>query len=403
MARFPGPTRPARASPLTGRGGAVLLAALVLVVVGVLARWWPLAGTGAALVLLVVVEVGAVHGDRRVVASRRVEPLVVHRGTPAHCVVEADVPRSRLPVRRVAVDLVDGDPRPVDLGLGRQGGHTRVTHDVETPRRGLVVVGPLVIRSTAALGLAATTLDVGMTRQLRVLPRPARVDSLPRGSRRAATGQDERVEHGGTDLVGLHEYVAGDDLRRLHWGSSARTGVLMVRDDADPAVPHVLLLLDDRVGSYGAEDPGDADGPAAESFEEAVDFAAGVVERALGDGRHVRLQTLSGRVDVDVEARPATLSAAPDPRITHALAEVSLVGSPHVASVSSRDLDIAVLVTGTDVPPSEVVGMLAASNLPVVVQVDPAPQSRFGVVGVVPSVRAATAPQLAAAWEVVHG
>lgn len=395
MERLPGSARLLRATALTGRGAAVSAAAVALGTLGGLARWWPLLGLAAALLLLVVVEVVSVRGDRRVVASRRVEPLVVHRGSPAHCVVEADVPPGRLPVRRVAVDLLDGEPRPVELGVGRHGGPVRVSYDVETPRRGVVVVGPLVIRSTSSLGLAATTVDVGMTRLLRVLPRPARVDSLPRGSRRAATGQDERVEHGGTDLVGLHEYVAGDDLRRLHWASSARTGVLMVRDDADPAVPHVLLLLDDRAGSYGAG--------AEESFEEAVDFAAGVVERALGDGRHVRLQTLSGRVDVDVEARPPTVSAPPDPRITHALAEVALVDAAHVASVSSRDLDIAVLVTGTEVAPGEAAALLAACGLPVLAQVDPAPGSRFGAVGTVPAVRAASAPQLASAWEVVHG
>ncbi|MGL5910176.1 MAG: DUF58 domain-containing protein, partial [Phycicoccus sp.] len=337
MARFPGSDRLLRATLLTVRGGVVLLAALVLVAVGVAARWWTVAGVGAALLLLVLVEVVAVRGDRRTVATRRVEPLVVHRGTPARCTVEADLARTRVPLRRIAVDLVDGDPRPVDLAVGRDGGHVRVTYDVETPRRGLVLVGPLVIRSTATLGLAATTSDVGMTRQLRVLPRPARVDSLPRGSRRAATGQDERVEHGGTDLVGLHEYVPGDDLRRLHWASSARTGVLMVRDDADPAVPHVLVILDDRAGSYGEREL------AEDSFEEAVDFAAGVVERALGEGRHVRLQTLSGLVDVDVEARPATVAAAPDPRVTHALAEVALVDPAQVAAGSTRDLDIAVL------------------------------------------------------------
>ncbi|MGL5930159.1 MAG: DUF58 domain-containing protein [Dermatophilaceae bacterium] len=400
MARLPGPTGPARllrATSLTVRGGGVLLTALVLLAVGVAARWWTVAGVGAALLLLVLVEVAAVRGDRRTVATRRVEPLVVHRGSPARCTVEADLAPSRIPLRRIAVDLVDGDPRPVELALGRGGAHVRVGYDIETPRRGLVLVGPLVIRSTATLGLAAVTSDVGMTRQLRVLPRPARVDALPRGSRRAATGQDERVEHGGTDLVGLHEYVPGDDLRRLHWASSARTGVLMVRDDADPAVPHVLVILDDRSGSYGAREH------AEESFEEAVDFAAGLVERALGEGRHVRLQAVSGLVDVDVEARPATVAAAPDSRITHALAEVALVDTVHVAAGSTRDLDIAVLVTGTGVEPAEAAGLLATSSLPVVAQVDPAPESRFGAVGTVDAVRAATAPQLASAWAVTHG
>ncbi|MGL5859823.1 MAG: hypothetical protein ACRCY9_01010, partial [Phycicoccus sp.] len=105
----------------------------------------------------------------------------------------------------------------------------------------------------------------------------------------------------------------------------------------------------------------------------------------------------------DVEARPATVSAAPDPRITHALAEVELVDTAQVAAGSTRDLDIAVLVTGTGVEPAEAGGLLGTSSQPVVAQVDPAPVSRFGAVGAVDAVRAATAPQLASAWAVVHG
>lgn len=372
----------------------MLGAGVGLVALAVAARWWGLLGVGVALVLLVAVEVAVVRGDRRLVVTRRVEPLVTTRGTPAHCLVEADLPASRLPVHREAVDLVDGVPRPVVLASGSAAGRIEVAYDVPTPRRGLVLVGPLVVRSRAPLGLAVRTTDVGQVRQLRVLPRPVRLDVLPRGTRRSATGQDERVESGGTDLVGLHEYVAGDDLRRLHWASSARTGTLMVRDDADPALPHVLVLLDDRSGSYAGD---------GESFEEAVDFAAGLVGRALGEGRHVRLQTLSGRVDVDSPARAATLTAAPDPRVTHALAEVVLDDTSGVVTVSTRDLDVAVLVTGAAVVPAEVGGILAASSVPVAVVVDPAPETRFGSLGSVPAVRAASAPLLADAWEVVHG
>jgi uncharacterized protein (DUF58 family) len=394
MARRPRLAQVLHRSSLTGRGAVALLGGLALVALAVATRWWALLGVGAALVVLVLVEVAAVRGDRRLVATRTVEPLVVPRGTPARCVVTAHVPPARLPLRREALDLVDGVPRPVPLDSPRTGGPTGAAYDLETPRRGLVTVGPLVVRSLAPLGLATVVREVGQVRQLRVLPRPVRLDTLPRGTRRAATGQDERVELGGTDLVGLHEYVPGDDLRRLHWASSARTGTLMVRDDADPALPHVLVLLDDRSASYRDDE---------ESFEEAVDFAAGLVERGVGDGRHVRLQTLSGQVDVDVPARGALVGGALDRRASHALAEVTLAGTPHVASVSSRDLDVAVLVTGEGVAAAEVAGVLATSSVPVLAQVDPAPESPFGAVGTVPAVRGASAGLLAAAWEVVHG
>ena len=42
---------------------------------------------------------------------------------------------------------------------------------------------------------------------------------MPAGTRRTAVGNDTAGELGGTDLVGLHEYAMGEDLRRLHWAT----------------------------------------------------------------------------------------------------------------------------------------------------------------------------------------
>ena len=51
-------------------------------------------------------------------------------------------------------------------------------------------------------------------------PRIVPLTSMAMGHRRALTGGDDSAELGGTDLVGLHEYTMGDDLRRLHWATS---------------------------------------------------------------------------------------------------------------------------------------------------------------------------------------
>lgn len=379
------------AVPLTGRGVGVLVLAVVLVAGGLASGWLPLVGVGAALLVLVVLDVVTVWGDRRLTVRRTVEPLVVWRGQPVDSHLVTTAPRTRLPVQRTVVDTVAGEEVEVDLP-GLDAGSAAATTPIPTTRRGLLSVGPLRIASTGATGLAGRSALLGDVVLVRVLPRPVAVRSLPRGSRRAATGQDERVERGGTDLVGLHEYVPGDDLRRLHWASSARIGTLMVRDDADPSEPHVLVLLDDRAPSYGASVETD--------FEEAVDFCAGLVERALADGRHVRLQTLSGQVDVEVEARRARAGSTPDPRIGHALAEVATVDAAHVASVSSRDRDIVVLVTGAGHDAAEALNLLAGATTPVVAVLEPTPARPFGSTGGVVSVHAASAQALAGVFEV---
>ena len=64
----------------------------------------------------------------------------------------------------------------------------------------------------------------------------------------------------------LREYVIGDDLRKVHWPSTARLGKLVVRQYVDTAQPYTMVLVDLRPEVYSPD-----------SFEEAIDVAASVV------------------------------------------------------------------------------------------------------------------------------
>ncbi|HKW60458.1 MAG TPA: DUF58 domain-containing protein, partial [Candidatus Dormibacteraeota bacterium] len=48
----------------------------------------------------------------------------------------------------------------------------------------------------------------------------------------------------GTELFGVREYRPGDSLRRIHWRSSARHGVLVVREYEPPGVETLAVYLD---------------------------------------------------------------------------------------------------------------------------------------------------------------
>ena len=88
---------------------------------------------------------------------------------------------------------------------------------------------------------------------------------------------DDTAPEGTIAFQGLRPYVVGDDLRMVHWRTTARTGTLMVKKHVDTNRPQVVVLLDDRAGSY----------PANRWFEEAVEVAASLAGTG-GAGRRAR-------------------------------------------------------------------------------------------------------------------
>src|SRR5690606_8696428 len=94
------------------------------------------------------------------------------------------------------------------------------------------------------------------------------------------------------DDVSFHtllEYQPGDDLRHVHWKSTARTGTMMVRQYEETRRSHFVIGLSRSAGDYATE----AD------FELAISAAGSIGLRAIRD---------SQRVDVRVQGRelPAT-------------------------------------------------------------------------------------------------
>jgi uncharacterized protein (DUF58 family) len=91
----------------------------------------------------------------------------------------------------------------------------------------------------------------------------------------------------GEDDAGVREYRQGDDLRRVHWRSTARLDKVMVRREEQPWQARATLLLDSRSIAHGGEGP-------ASSFEWAVAATASVGVHLVRSGYHVRLLTDTG-------------------------------------------------------------------------------------------------------------
>ena len=81
--------------------------------------------------------------------------------------------------------------------------------------------------------------------------------------------------------------MGGDELRRVHWRSTARHGELMVRLEERPWKGGVTILLDRRAGAHRGHGVG-------ASLEWAVGFAASACLHLMGRGEPVELVTDDG-------------------------------------------------------------------------------------------------------------
>jgi uncharacterized protein (DUF58 family) len=177
---------------------------------------------------------------------------------------------------------------PVPLVRLRPGRTTRVSYPVPTRQRGLLVVGPLQISRRDPLGLVAVLRRYGEPVTVWVRPRVYEITAVPIGRARSMDGRVDRVPHGSITFSALREYVMGDDLRHVHWRTSARAGELMVRENMDTSMPWLVILLDDRSNAHGL-------GANDEStFEAACDAAASLIVAAARDEIRIELRLVSG-------------------------------------------------------------------------------------------------------------
>jgi uncharacterized protein (DUF58 family) len=188
-----------------------------------------------------------------------------------------------------AAGLGDAGTIVVEVRRLRGAGRRELEIDLDTRRRGTVSFGPAVIRRGDAFGLVSSSVRRGSAEVLRVRPRAHPLAALPSAPARDPDGRTTDGAGGGVIFHGLREYISGEDLRFVHWPSSARAGVLMVRQHVEPSEPASTVVLDTRPDAYPPGAVGD------DAFEEAVDVAASVVLSCTRASLGVVLLTTDGR------------------------------------------------------------------------------------------------------------
>jgi uncharacterized protein (DUF58 family) len=273
---------------LTRRGWAVCGTAVAFVAAGRLLgipELYTMAVVGFGLVVGSVLYVRYVSWD--VEAHRDVRPSQVHAGGNAR--VELSV-RNRLKRRTPVLSARD----PFDDGRRwarfhiaplQPGEKVRAAYRLPTAERGIFPLGPLTIGLTDPFGLATHAREAAPGATLVVYPR---IDTIqPMAQARGAdptgsTGQPA-LSSGGEDFYALRPYQTGDDLRQVHWPSSARSDDLMIRQEEVPWQGRISVLVDLR---------GPQHSPA--SLELALSAAASIVDASSRAGRQVRLVTTDG-------------------------------------------------------------------------------------------------------------
>ncbi|MEV5750770.1 DUF58 domain-containing protein [Actinoallomurus sp. NPDC052308] len=300
---------------------------------------------GGAVLLVACVVWGVPRPRLRV--DREIAPLKVARGDPAVGVVTlVNVGRRELGGLR-ADEVCGAGTVSVDVPSLPRGGRRTVSYAIPTRRRGEVTVGPLRLLRSDPLGLVRRVAVYGDGRTLLVRPRTFPLPMLPSGRSRHLEGPTADNAVGGTvTFHALREYARGDDLRHVHWRSSARTGRLMVRRFVDAGLPHTTIVLDVRPDVYSGGD---------DLAELAVDVAASVAVAAGRHGFPVRIlagsrslvRTRGGRNDVTTLLDALAL-VRPDP--VEALPEAldALRGGPAGG--------VLIVVTGMP-EPAEFVGL----------------------------------------------
>ncbi len=264
---------------LTIRGWALLGAGLAIALLWYLLGDPELLLTGAFLTLVATTALVYVRFHTpRLSIGRRLASTTVHNGdTTSVTLILTN--RGERPLRNLSLsDEVQGlGIASFELAGLTPAQTASATYRVTCRPRGIYEVGPATVTTRDPLGLAELQAQPGPIDRIVVYPTVEDLSGFPmtRGQDPAINAsRPEHSQRGGEDFYTLREYQQGDDLRRIHWPSSAKTEELMIRQLETPWQSRALVLLDVRQSVYESSD----------AFETAVSGAASVVTHLVSSG-----------------------------------------------------------------------------------------------------------------------
>lgn len=302
------------------RGRAFAVAGAVTCVLAVLVNQTALARVGVLILALPFVSSYLVGRARyRLALIRSVSPQVVAAGQIAAVRLEL-TNEGRTPAGVLLLE----DQIPYRLGTRprflldgiRHGWQRELSYQVRSDLRGRYTIGPMTVRVSDPFGMVELGHSFHAVTPLTITPATVPLSPIPLGGAWSGSG-DHRPRAFGTgsaEDVTIRDYRRGDDLRRVHWRTSARLGELMVRREEQPWQSRATVFLDDRSRAHRGSGT-------ASSLETAVQAAASVIAHLDQRGYTVRLVTAS-----EVEGSAPWHAHGPGEDARHLLEALAVVG-----------------------------------------------------------------------------
>ncbi|MFB3738457.1 MAG: DUF58 domain-containing protein [Candidatus Velamenicoccus archaeovorus] len=287
-----------------------------------------------------------------------------------HLSVRRRVSDQRVPPgRRVTVELEVENEAPtatsfllledhVPSALGRPArlvvagipprGKQRASYSLVAQSRGRYQLGPLTVDVADPFALTRLRIEFDHRDELVVTPEIEELERGPTSPFGVASGLSmaRHLFRTGEEFYTMRPYQQGDDLRRIHWPSVARSGQLMIRQDESTRRSTAVLFLDTRESAVGQ-----THGPA---FERCVSAAASVGVLLARYGFSIQLATSQSHpVPMTEDALLEALAG-----ISHHTSRALSGGLTRLRSAAAADTTL-VIVTAPP-PPSELTSLVRA-------------------------------------------
>ncbi len=222
----------------------------------------------------------------------------------------------------------------------------RVRYSLTPRQRGRYTLGPLSVDLSDPFALTKLRVEFDEREDLVVAPEVETLTGGPDSPFGMTSGLAlaKHLFRTGDEFYTMRPYVEGDDLRRIHWASVARSGELMIRQDESTRRSTAVLFVDLRDSAVGQT--------RGACFEKVVSCAASVGILLMRYGFGVKLATTQLPPQrVGEEQLLETLAG-----VAHHTTRALTSGLTRLRMVAASDTTL--VVVGAPPPPGELASLI---------------------------------------------
>lgn len=326
-----------RRLPLTPLGWALAVGAVVMLSMGWWLGWIEFIVVGVGCLIALLSAIPWVLGSYALTIERVLVPERVSVGEPG---------RSELTITNVGArtfgtlvnDSIAGSPRTIDVPLLAQGEEMRHVDLLPTAKRGRFEIGPGNLAKGDPLGLLRRDLSECEMQYLWVFPRYKVLKPLHSGFAKDLEGPTfDTSPAGDVAFHTIREYQPGDDIRQIHWMSTARVGQLMLKQNVDNRRPFLGVVVDANPQSMSPD-----------QFEVALEIATSLAISAVAESRPIALWV--GDQSIVSQDHPGTRDSILERLCIAEQHNSELHNTARRCRLSDQGLSAIVLVTGNVAP-----------------------------------------------------